>query len=425
MKMLFSFALGVAAWAATGPQDITFHKDVEPILQNHCQECHRQGEIAPFSLMTYEQTRPWAKSIKGAVLTKKMPPWFGDPSIGHFSNDRSLSKAEIDTLSAWVDGGAREGDAKDAPASRAFVDGWNIPKPDMVIAMRDPFPIPAKADVPYQYIVIPTGFTEDKWIKMAEGRPSNRSVVHHIVAFIREPGNKWLRVAKPYEPYVPPANRQMENTFGGGCDILMIYTPGMVPEVWRTGLAKRIPAGSDLVLQIHYTANGTETTDQTQIGLVFAKEPPADRVMTIGAFNSGFHIPPGDPSYKVEGKNVLPNGATILSFFPHMHVRGKSFEYTAVYPDGRTEPLLRVPHYDFYWQLDYKLATPLTVPPGTKIVADGWFDNSPNNVHNPDPKSEVKFGEQSWEEMMIGFYDIVIPANMDKEEFFTPKKKAD
>src|ERR1700736_1356118 len=296
--------VNIAAFAASIPPQVTFHKDVESILQNRCQECHRPGEIAPFALMNYKETRPWAKAIKSDVVTKKMPPWFADPQYGHFANDRSLTKQEIDTLVAWVDGGAKEGDPKDAPAPRKFVDGWNIEKPDVVISMKEPFHVPATGDVPYQYVVLPTKFTEDKWIQMAEGRPSDRAVVHHIVLFIREPGSKWLRGAEPNVPFVPPGNgKDFGNTSGGGSDILMIYTPGMVPEIWRPGLGKLIKAGSDIVLQIHYTPNGKKAVeDETKVGLVFAKEPPAERALTLAAYNLGFKIPPGDPEYKVEGK---------------------------------------------------------------------------------------------------------------------------
>jgi len=414
---------GAAAWAANAGKDVTYHKDVEPIVQKHCQECHRSGEIAPFALMSYKDARPWAKAIKEDVLTKKMPPWFADPQYGHFADDRSLSKQEIEAITAWVDGGAKEGDPKDAPKPLTFTEGWNIPKPDIVLDMNT-FHIPAKGDIPYQYVVLPTKFDHDQWIQAAEARPSDRTVVHHVVIFVRDPSSKWLRDAKPGVPFVPPGGgKDFNNTSGGGNDILMIYTPGKIPEMWRPGLGKMIKAGSDLVLQIHYTVSGKETEDHTKVGMVFATEKPTERAVTIGGNNLGFKIPPGDPNFRVDAKNVFPNGATLLNFFPHMHLRGKAFEYRAVYPDGRTETLLRVPKYDFFWQLDYKLTEPLVIPPGTTIECTAWYDNSPNNPANPDPTATVRFGEQSWEEMMIGFYDVVIPADMSLRDFFTPKQK--
>ena len=417
----FAILFSAAACAFAATTDVTFHKDVEPILQKHCQECHRPGEIAPFSLLSYSDARPWAKAIRADLLTKKMPPWFADPQVGHFSNDRSLTAEEVSKVVSWVDGGAKEGNPKDSPKALAFADGWNIHKPDVVLSMKESFHLPATGDIPYQYVVLPTQFTEDKWVQMAEARPSDRSVVHHVVIFIRDPDSKWLREAKTSVPFVPSGG-DFQNISGGGSDILMIYTPGKVPEIWRPGLGKMIKAGSDLVLQIHYTTSGKETEDHTQVGLVFAKEKPTERALTIGGYNLGFKIPPQDPDYKVVAKNTFPNGATILNFFPHMHLRGKSFEYTVVYPDGHSELLLRVPKYDFFWQLDYQLTQPLTIPPGSQIICTASYDNSPNNPKNPDPTATVRFGEQSWEEMMIGFYDVQIPADMSVRDFFTPKK---
>lgn len=424
MRFALPFLCAVSALAAnTGGPGVTFYKDVLPVLQNRCQECHRPGEIGPMSLQSYEQTRPWAKAIKTSVLSKKMPPWFADPHYGKFSNDRSLAPSEIETLVAWVDGGAKPGEPKDAPAPRRFVNGWNIPTPGKVIEMAEPFSIPAKGDVPYQYIVMPTGFSADKWISMAEARPSNRAVVHHIVVFIREPSSLWLRDAKPGLPFVPPG-KDLTNTSGGGSEILMAYTPGMVPEIWEAGTAKLIKAGSDLVLQIHYTPNGTAGEDRTKIGLIFADAPPKLRATTLGVSNFLLRIPPGDPDCKVEARNTFPNGITLVSFFPHMHLRGKAFEYRAIYPGGQSEILLRVPKYDFNWQLSYKLAEPKVLPPGTRIEATAWYDNSPNNPRNPDPGAEVRFGEQSWEEMLVGFFDAIIPADMPRRDLFR-RRQAD
>jgi hypothetical protein len=203
----------------------------------------------------------------------------------------------------------------------------------------------------------------------------------------------------------------------------MIYTPGKVPEMWRTGLGKMIKAGSDLVLQIHYTTNGKETEDNTKIGLVFAKQKPTERAVTMAGSNLAFAIPPGDPNYRIDAKNTFPNGVTILNFFPHMHLRGKAFEYRLVYPDGHKEVLLNVPKYDFFWQLDYRLAKPLTIPPGAAIECSAWYDNSANNAANPDPGATVRFGEQSSEEMMFGFYDIVVPADMNLNDLFRERRE--
>lgn len=405
-------------------REVTFNKDVLPILQSHCQECHRTGEIGKMPLMTYPQTRPWAAAIKESVLLKKMPPWFADPHYGKFANDRSLSKEEIDTLTAWVDQGAKEGAAKDAPAPRKFVEGWNIPTPDLVIQMPAPFSIPASGEVDYQYIVLPTNFEQDQWIRMAETRPTDRSVVHHMVVFVRDPDSKWLRgEAQPGIPFVPPKGGQRNDLGGGGNEILTVYTPGMVPDVWKPNQAKLVKAGSDLVLQVHYTVNGKATKDQTKIGLVLAKEPPTERILSLAVSNSRFVIPPEDPNYEVESRTRPLNKAKIISFFPHMHLRGKDFEYRAVFPNGETETLLRVPKYDFNWQLAYKPAEEIALPAGTRLECTAHFDNSVNNPANPNPKAEVRFGEQSWEEMMIGFVDIAISdVTMDSRKFMTPPR---
>ncbi len=315
---------------------VTFHKNVEPILQEHCQECHRPGEIGPMPLLSYEQSRPWAKAIKSAVLKNQMPPWPADRHYGKFANDRSLTHEQIETLTAWADANAPEGSKADAPKPRTWVDGWNIGKPDAVVEMPKPIEIPAKGEVEYQYIVVPTGFTEDKWIQAVEIRPSGRTVVHHAVIFIRPPGDRWLADAKPGVPFVPAAStpgQRFNNTQGGFNDVLTIYTPGMVPDEWPLGEAKQIKAGSDIVFQMHYTANGKAGADQTKIGLVFSKEPPTKRVITVGALNNVFKIPAGDGDFKAEATVPVVNPMTMISLFPHMHLRGKAFQYEIIYPD--------------------------------------------------------------------------------------------
>jgi hypothetical protein len=417
MKRILSLiAMTAPLFAAAAP---TFTKDVLPILQDKCQGCHRPGEIGPMTFMSYEDVRPWAKAIKSSVVTKKMPPWFADPHYGKFANDRSLTMKETDTIVAWVDGGAKQGNAKDAPAPKQWLEGWNIPKPDRVIELPVEEKIPAQGQVDYQYILVDPKFTEDVWVQMVEVRPSVPAVVHHAVVFIREPESKWLRgEIEPGKPWEAPPKRRMAETFGGGSEVLTVYTPGMVPDVWRPGLAKKVKAGSDLIFQMHYTANGKEVTDRTKVGLVFAKEPPAQRVLSVAAMNTGFTIPPGDPDYKVSGKAPHVNPGELVSFFPHMHLRGKAMEYRLVQPDGESETLLRVPHYEFNWQLAYKPEKPIHLAPGSRIEVTAWYDNSANNPANPDPSATVKWGEQSWEEMMIGFYDIAVDAKYDRKTYY-------
>jgi hypothetical protein len=405
-----ALSLVVSLSAAAAPT-VTFHKNVEPILQEHCQECHRPGEIGPMALLTYEQARPWAKAIKSEVLKNLMPPWPADPHYGKFSNDRTLSHDQIETLAAWADAGAPEGSKADAPKPRTWVEGWNIGKPDAIVEMPKPINVPAAGEVEYQYIVVPTGFTEDKWVQAVEIRPSNRTVVHHAVIFIRPPGDRWLADAKPGVPFVPAAStpgQRFNNTQGGFNDVLTIYTPGMVPDEWKDGQAKQIKAGSDIVFQMHYTANGKAGADQTKIGLMFAKEPPTQRVITVGALNNVFKIPAGDANFKAEATIPVTNQMTVLSVFPHMHLRGKAFEYEIIYPTGETQTLLKVDNWSLNWQLSYKLAKPIVLQPGSKIKATAWWDNSANNPANPDPTKVVAWGEQSWEEMMIGFVDVAV-----------------
>jgi hypothetical protein len=383
------------------------------------------------TFMSYKEARPWAKAMREAVLSRKMPPWFADPGYVHFSNDRSMSKQEIDTLVAWVDAGAPEGDPKDMPPKREWIEGWSISQPDLTLKMPQPFTVPREGKIDYQYIVVPTGFTEDRWVQMVEARPSNRSVVHHIVIYIRDPNSKWLRgEAEPGIPFVPPRTtpdgKPRNDIGGGGSDILTIYTPGNLPDMFKPGMAKLVKTGSDLVFQLHYTANGKQAAeDQTQIGIVFAKEAPKERVLTVSVANNQFKIPPGDPNYKVEAKATLPNRSTLLSFFPHMHLRGKAAEYRLTQPGADEQTLLKVSRYDFNWQLTYRLEKPIELRENAKMEVTAWFDNSPNNPYNPDPKAEVRWGEQSWEEMLVGFFDVAVPVDMDRRSFFAKPSKAD
>jgi mono/diheme cytochrome c family protein len=273
-----AFAASLSAQSSAPPAPPTFTKDVAPILQKNCQACHRPGEGGPFPLITYDQVRPMAPSIKRVVSQKIMPPWFADPQFGHFVNDRSLSQKDIATLVAWVNGGAQEGDPKNMPPPAEFQEGWGIPKPDVVFQLPKPFHIPASGTIDYQYVIIPTGFKEDKWVQMAEARPTNRPMVHHIIAYVREPGSSYFADHKPGEFFVAPPSKEDEkaDTSALPSDFLIGYAPGQPPEILAPGQGKLIKAGSDLVLEVHYMAMGTATTDQTKVGLVFAKEPPKE-----------------------------------------------------------------------------------------------------------------------------------------------------
>jgi hypothetical protein len=404
---------------------VTYSKDVAPILQKHCLECHRAGEIGPFPMLTYEQTRPWAASIRESVLSRKMPPWFADAHYGKFSNDRSLSRNEIDTVVAWVNAGAPKGDAKDLPAPAEFVEGWGIPKPDVVFQLPEPYNIPATGTIEYLHFLIPTGFQTDKWVKFAEARPGDRSRVHHIIAYVREPGSQWLRGIRPGVPFIEEKRKGDENTDASPLpsDFLVGYAPGQPPEKFEPGEAKLVKAGSDIIIQVHYTTNGTPSSDQSKVGLVFAKEPPARRVMTFSASNGTFRIPAGDPNYRVDAEFELGTEVTLQGLHPHMHYRGKDFLYRVKFPSGETQTLLSVPNFTTGWQLWYTLANPMRLPKGTIIQCTAHFDNSANNPFNPDPKKDVTWGDQSWDEMMVGFFNLVFDAGMPEKNVFGPTRK--
>ena len=387
------FFLMMAAASASGPSgvNVTFTKDVAPILYSRCVECHRVGEIAPMSLLSYQEVRPWAKSIRQRVADRSMPPWSADPHYGKFSNDPSLSQKEIDTIVGWVDAGAPKGDDKDLPPTPKFVQGWTIGKPDVVLEMQEEHAIPADGTIPYLYFTIPTGFKEDKWIQAMEIRPGNRGVVHHVIAFAQEPGAGGRRGNAAGEA------QQGRGQLGG-------ITPNKTGVVFAPGTARLIKAGSNIVFQMHYTTNGEATKDRTSIGLVFAKEPPVRTVVTGNALNARFVIPAGEANHEVRSSTTFKDDVHISSFMPHMHFRGKDFTYTAVYPDGHSEILLSVPKYDFNWQLTYVLEKPIALPKGTRLDCVAHFDNSTKNKYNPDPTKEVRWGDQTWEEMMIGWF---------------------
>jgi mono/diheme cytochrome c family protein len=375
--------------AAAAAQTPTFSKDVAPIFYSKCVECHRPTMFAPMSLVKYDEARPWAKSIRARVSTRTMPPWGADPAHGVFKNDPRLSDKEIATILAWVDGGAPKGNDKDLPTVPEFVDGWTIGKPDAVFEMKEPFQIPATGVVEYQYIRIPTGITEDKWLAAIEIKPEARAQVHHVIAFTVPAGSP-----------VNEAGALGPGNIGG-------VTPNKPGVVFDPGVGRMLNGNSDIVLQMHYTTNGKATTDRTQVGLRFLKEPPSMVQRGGSVIQPRFVIPAGDPNAEVRGSRVLQADTILTSLTPHMHLRGKDMTYTAKYPDGRTEVLLSVPKYDFNWQITYQLKEAKRMPKGTEIEVVAHYDNSPQNKFNPDPTKDVRWGDQTFEEMMIGFWGTV------------------
>jgi hypothetical protein len=424
----------IAGQAQSSKGTPTYYRDALPILRRHCEVCHRAGGIAPTSFETYEQAGRYAETIRFATHNKSMPPWFAVSGIGRFSNDPSLSGEEIATLAAWAAAKAPAGDLRDAPAPHDWAEGWSIQQPDLVVNMAQPVALPASGDVDYTYEIVPTHFAEDRWVQMAEVLTSARANVHHALVYIRPPDSPWLRHAPVGEAFTAPTLKDAEDRRGAhwtDSDILLVYAPGSSPDEWPATMAKFVPAGSDLVFQMHYTTNGKEVADQSRVGLVFSKRPPSQRVLTLQLTNDHFVIPPGADNFRVEARGTLPNDATLLSFFPHMHLRGKRFEYNVVKhkagesfgtgPGGASkveiETLLRV-NYHFHWQMSYRLAEPRLLKAGTELQAVAWYDNSANNPHNPDPAAAVRWGEQTYDEMMIGFFDVAVAANLDKRGYF-------
>jgi Copper type II ascorbate-dependent monooxygenase, C-terminal domain len=404
----------------TSTQPVTFYRDVLPILQDHCQVCHRGNGIAPMAFESYDQTRRYASAIHLATQNRTMPPWFAVPGIGKFSNDPSLTGAQIAALAAWANSGSPKGETKDAPPPRKWVGRWTIPDPDLILPMAEGVKIPADGEVDYTYEIVPTNFKEGRWIQVSQILPGMAENVHHAVVYVRPPESRWLRhapVGKPFTASMLITEADRRDAMWTDSDILLVYAPGSSPDGWPEGMAKYVPAGSDIVFQMHYTTNGKAGTDITRIGLGFAKQPPKLRVLTLQLTNDHFLIPPGVPDFRVEAWGTLPNDALLLSFFPHMHLRGKRFEYNIVRSDGSIEPLLRV-NYHFHWQMSYRLAEPLALKAGTKLQAVAWYDNSRDNPHNPDPDSAVGWGEQTSDEMMVGFFDVAVAPQFDKWKFF-------
>jgi hypothetical protein len=424
--LLLALAVPFHAWSVD-KGEITFHKHVEPILQRHCQGCHRPGEAAPFSLLSYKDTRPWAKSIRAAVLQRKMPPWFANAAHGKFANDRRLSASEIETIQAWVDQGASQGKLGDAPPPLVFSSGWKIGEPDLVVELPVEFPVPAGGTIDYTWFAADMGLTEDRWIERVEVRPGDRKVVHHALVFARAPGNPYRSDLQPgsvkSRPEAPRNNPPKEsdagafavgNNFPSGVEMIGDYVVNGDPFVAAPGHARLVRAGSHMLFQMHYTSSGTATKDRTKVGIVFAKKPPKFRIVNDAVLNATLRIPPGAPNHQVTAVATFQHDTALGGFGPHMHVRGKAMRYELLQA-GTSEGtiLLDVPSYDFNWQLKYEPKSLVPVKKGDRIRITAWYDNSSNNRYNPDPSVEVRWGDQSWAEMLFAFFDYVIPADVD------------
>ena len=383
---VFVLLCGASQLVSAAEATPTFTRDVAPILYKNCVECHRPTMFAPMSLVTYQDARPYAKVMKQRVVARQMPPWNADPAIGHFKNDPRLTDQEVDTIARWADGGAPKGDDSDMPKMPSFAEGWTIGKPDAVFAMAEPFHIPANGAVEYQYIRIPVNLPEDHWIQAIEIKPGARAQVHHVIAYTQPSG----------EP-VSDGGVLGPTNIGG-------VTPNKPGMVFPEGVARLLRGKHDIVLQIHYTTNGKEALDRTEVGLIFAKQAPVKAAAGGLVINPRFVIPANDGNFEVRGQNLLMADTVLTAMTPHMHVRGKDMTYIAHYPDGREETLLSVPKYDFNWQITYELAEPKVLPKGTRLEVIAHFDNSANNKFNPDPTQAVRWGDQTWEEMMIGFF---------------------
>jgi hypothetical protein len=383
----------LASIRTTSASTPTFSKDIAPILYKNCASCHRPGDIAPMSLLRYEEARPWAKSIREQVITGQMPPWHATEPHGTFLNDRRLSDQEKDLLVRWVDGGAPQGNTKETPPVPKFIEGWEIGTPDVVLSMTNEYTVPTDGTIEYQYFQVPTNFKEDKWIQSIEIKPGARSVVHHVLVFCREPGNS--KRSLPFKQIVPNFPHQD----GGPGTLIATTAPGTNAMIYRPGSALHVKAGSVLLFQMHYTTNGTAAKDKTSVGMIFSKQPPQEEIVTHAFMNPTFAIPPGASNHRVDSTIEFTQDAHILGMIPHTHLRGKSWAYRLVYPDGRAEAVLTVPKYDFNWQTYYMFVKPLAAPKGSRLEAIAHYDNSTSNSYNPDPKATVRWGDQTWEEM--------------------------
>ena len=395
--------------AGAGRERVTYCRQVARILQANCQTCHRPGEAGPFALMTYQDAAAWAEAIGEAVRERRMPPWHADPAHGTFANDRRLSDADRATLQAWLDQGCPEGDLADLPAPRRYTPGWCISQPDEVITMNREIQVPAQAPrggLPYKYVLAGKPFAQERWVCAAEVRPGDRSLVHHVNVYVLRPGKKALPPGDELDErlgkrlFEDPSEESLKDA-----PELASYAPGDFLFELPPGMAKRIPRGSQLVFELHYVPDGKARSDRSRIGLKYLDGRPQHEVMNGIAVCWAFLIPPGAANHRVTAKTTFNYDSVLLALSPHMHLRGKSFEYRLVRPDGTTQVLLSVPRYDFNWQTNYVLAPPVHAPAGSKLECIAVYDNSSANPNNPDPRAFVHWGDQSWDEMMLGYFE--------------------
>ncbi|MFT7484750.1 MAG: hypothetical protein ACI9F9_000594 [Candidatus Paceibacteria bacterium] len=373
---------------------VTYHNRVSRIVQNRCQGCHRPGEAGPFDLMSYKQVKKRRSMIEWALEEHVMPPWFALEESGPWMNNTSLTESELEDFVSWIQDGAPEGEPTQAPLEREWTQGWKIGEPDLVVTFPEPFDIPADGVVDYQYFFAKTNLPEGKWVQAVEVRSGATEVVHHALVFLESPVDENGNA------------RGREGFQTGGSTFFASAVPGQAGLVFPSGAGKYLPADSWIKFQMHYTPNGVAQSDQTSVGFIFSDEPLVE-VHTNSAFNDRFTIPAQAFDYEITGDYRFPEAGSLLSFFPHTHLRGVSFACELIYPDGRHEPLLELPFYDFNWQLNYRLASPINVPAGTRLRATAWYDNSDQNPANPNPNVAVRFGEQTFEEMMISYVNWI------------------
>jgi mono/diheme cytochrome c family protein len=396
---------GAQQSAASAP---TFTKDVAPILYKNCVSCHRPGEIAPMSLVTHEQARPWAKAILKVISNGTMPPWHADAPAGTFNNERLLTERERQTLVEWASAGAPNGDPRDLPAPPTFTADWTLGKPDVVLEMLEDYQLPAKGTIQYEWFYIPTNFSEPKWVKSIEIKPGDRAAVHHVLVYYRAKPEPRQPIARgnqknqadppPDEPGVSEHPRRTDFS-AMPARLLATYAPGTNPQLAPPGTAFRLEPGGIFELQMHYTATGKPTSDRTKIGITFSTDASPREVLAQHFFNTTMRLPAGAGDVAITTDLEFVQDATVWGIFPHTHLRGKKWAYSLVLPSGETRAILSVPRYDFNWQTYYMFKEPLKVPKGSKIVSTAWYDNSAGNKSNPDPTKEVLWGDQTWQEM--------------------------